>query len=136
MDGPEGEEIFVGDIAGAAEGVYIQAEGEYTHHPVYDLQFKVTSYEISMPEDIGGIVAFLGSGAIKGIGNALAKRIVKKFGTDTLRIIDEEPERLAEVKGISRERRWKRLPSIITKIAPAEMWLCSFPSSEFPQIWP
>lgn len=101
VDGPEGEEIFVGDIAGAAEGVYIQAEGEYTHHPVYDLQFKVTSYEISMPEDIGGIVAFLGSGAIKGIGNALAKRIVKKFGTDTLRIIDEEPERLAEVKGIS-----------------------------------
>ena len=44
VDGPEGEEIFVGDIAGAAEGVYIQAEGEYTHHPVYDLQFKVTSY--------------------------------------------------------------------------------------------
>ncbi len=97
----EGDDIFVGNIPGVAEGMYIQADGEYVHHPQYDIQFKVNSSELSMPSDIDGIVRFLGSGMIKGIGEALAKRIVKKFREDTLRIIDEEPERLAEVKGIS-----------------------------------
>ena len=97
----EGDEIFVGNVPGAAEGMYIQAEGEYVHHPQYDIQFKVNECELSMPSDTEGIARFLGSGIIKGIGDALAKRIVKKFGDDTLRIIDEEPERLAEVKGIS-----------------------------------
>lgn len=97
----EGDEIFVGNVPGVAEGMYIQAEGEYVHHPQYDIQFKVITAELSMPSDIEGITRFLGSGIIKGIGEALAKRIVKKFGDDTLRIIDEEPERLAEVRGIS-----------------------------------
>lgn len=97
----EGDEIFVGNVPGAAEGMYIQADGEYVHHPQYDIQFKVTEAELSMPSDTEGITRFLGSGIIKGIGEALAKRIVKKFGDDTLRIIDEEPERLAEVRGIS-----------------------------------
>lgn len=97
----DGDEIFVGNVPGAAEGMYIQAEGEYVHHPQYDLQFKVSGCELSMPDDTEGITRFLGSGIIKGIGEALAKRIVKKFQGDTLRIIEEEPERLAEVKGIS-----------------------------------
>ena len=97
----EGDEIFVGNVPGVAEGMYIQADGEYVHHPQYDIQFKVVTAELSMPSDIEGITRFLGSGIIKGIGEALAKRIVKKFGDDTLRIIDEEPERLAEVRGIS-----------------------------------
>ncbi len=97
----EGDDIFVGNVPGVAEGMYIQAEGEYVHHPQYDIQFKVNSAELSMPSDTEGIVRFLGSGIIKGIGEALAKRMVKKFGDDTLRIIDEEPERLAEVRGIS-----------------------------------
>ncbi len=97
----EGDEVFVGTAAGIAEGMYIQADGEYVHHQQYDIQFKMNSFELSMPDDIEGIERFLGSGAIKGIGEALAKRIIKKFKSDTLRIIDEEPERLAEVKGIS-----------------------------------
>lgn len=95
------DDIFVGIIPGVAEGMYIQAEGEYVHHPQYDIQFQVSSAELSMPSDIDGILRFLSSGIIKGIGEALAKRIVKMFGEDTLRIIDEEPERLAEVRGIS-----------------------------------
>ena len=101
VDGPEGDEIFVGSVPGIAEGMYIQAEGEYVHHPQYDIQFKISSAELSMPGDTEGVLRFLASGVIKGVGEALAKRIVKKFGDDTLRIIDEEPERLAEVKGIS-----------------------------------
>ena len=101
VEADDGDEVFVGNVPGVAEGMYIQAEGEYVHHPQYDIQFKVITSELSMPEDTEGIVRFLGSGIIKGIGEALAKRIVKKFGSDTLRIIDEEPERLAEVRGIS-----------------------------------
>ena len=101
VESEQGDDIFVGNIPGVAEGMYIQAEGEYTHHPQYDIQFKVNSAELSMPSDVDGILRFLGSGIIKGIGETLAKRIVKMFGDDTLRIIDEEPERLAEVRGIS-----------------------------------
>ena len=97
----DGDDIMVGNVPGIAEGMYIQAEGEYVHHPQYDLQFKIESFELSMPGDSEGIVRFLGSGIIKGVGESLAKRIVKKFEDDTLRIIEEEPERLAEVKGIS-----------------------------------
>ncbi|MBQ1327431.1 MAG: ATP-dependent RecD-like DNA helicase [Eubacterium sp.] len=100
----DGEEIFVGTLGNVAEGMYIQAEGEFVHHPQYDIQFKFSSYNISMPEDTKGIEKYLGSGIIKGIGEVLAKRIVKKFKLDTLRIIEEEPERLAEVKGISLDK--------------------------------
>ncbi|SEP62383.1 exodeoxyribonuclease V alpha subunit [Lachnospiraceae bacterium NE2001] len=101
VEQPDGDEVAVGDVPGIAEGMYIQAEGEYVHHPQYDLQFKISSCELTMPTDIEGIVRFLGSGIIKGIGEVLAKRIVKKFGEDTLQIIEKEPERLAEVSGIS-----------------------------------
>ena len=97
----EGEEVFVGYFAGIHEGMYIQAEGEYVNHPVYDLQFNVISCELSMPMDLIGIERYLGSGLVKGVGEILAKRIVRIFKEDTLRIMKEEPERLAEVKGIS-----------------------------------
>lgn len=101
-DGGEKEdEVFVGTVAGIAAGLFIQAEGEYVHHPQYDIQFRVDSAHLMMPDDTEGVIRFLGSGIIKGVGEALSKRIVKKFGTDTLRILDEEPERLAEVRGIS-----------------------------------
>ena len=97
----EGEEVFVGNMASGNEGMYIIATGEFVHHPQYDIQFKFTEYEIKLPDDAEGIERYLGSGLIKGIGAVTAKRIVQKFGTDTFRIIDEEPERLAEIKGIS-----------------------------------
>jgi len=97
----DGEEVFVGTFPQISEGLYIVAEGDYVHHPQYDIQFKFTGYEIKMPEDADGIERFLASGLVKGIGEVTAKRIVKKFGADTLRIIEEEPERLAEIKGIS-----------------------------------
>lgn len=85
-------------------GDTIEAEGEYVSHPVYGDQFKVSSYEISVPDDAASMQRYLGSGAIRGIGEALAKRIVSKFGDDTFRIIEEEPERLSEIKGISEKK--------------------------------
>ena len=104
VEGEDGEDIFVGTLHGVSEGIYISAEGEYVNHPQYDLQFKFTSYEIKMPDDMISVERYLGSGIIKGVGEALAKRIVKKFKMDSLRIIEEEPERLAEVKGISERK--------------------------------
>ena len=104
VSGDDGEEIFVGNLFGIGEGLYIIAEGEYVNHPQYDVQFKFTSCEITMPEDVMGIERYLSSGIVKGIGEVLAKKIVKKFKSDTLRIIEEEPERLAEISGISERK--------------------------------
>lgn len=91
----------VGTFPYITEGESIEAEGEYTVHPIYGRQFSVSSYQSVMPEGADAIERYLAGGAIKGIGPALAKRIVKRFKADTFRIMEEEPERLAEVKGIS-----------------------------------
>ena len=101
----EGEEVTcVGMCKGLGQGENISAEGEYIEHPVYGRQFKIQIYETVAPTDRAGMERYLGSGAIRGVGEALAARIVKKFGDDTFRIIEEEPERLAEVKGISERK--------------------------------
>ena len=94
----------VGSFPSITQGASIEATGVYTHHPVYGKQFQISSFVEKMPEDTDGIERYLGSGAIKGIGAALAARIVRRFGEDTLRIVEEEPERLAEVKGISEKK--------------------------------
>ncbi len=101
----EEEEITcVGSFSAISEGENIEVTGEYTTHPTYGKQFKVTAYEIKEPTDELSIERYLGSGAIKGIGTALAARIVRRFKADTFRIIEEEPERLVEVKGISQRK--------------------------------
>lgn len=91
----------VGYLTMINEGEFIQARGNYTEHPVYGEQFIMEAYEIQEPEDAYSIELYLSSGAIKGIGKALAARIVKKFGENTFRVIIEESEKLAQVKGIS-----------------------------------
>ena len=100
----EDEITCVGIFSVIAEGENIEARGEYTEHPTYGQQFKVTSFEEKAPEDEEAIERYLGSGAIKGIGLAMAARIVRRFKEDTFRIIEEEPERLAEIKGISNRK--------------------------------
>ena len=100
VDG-EDEITCVGIFQTADQGETIEAQGEYITHAVYGEQFKIERYKIVPPDDAAGIERYLGSGAVKGVGAALAARIVKKFGADTYRIIEEEPERLAEIKGIS-----------------------------------
>ncbi len=92
---------LVGTFNYINEGEYISAEGEMKLHPSYGEQLLVHSYQIERPEDAKNIEKYLGSGAFKGVGAALAKRIVEKFKGDTLRILEREPERLSEVKGIS-----------------------------------
>ena len=94
----------MGYFAEMAAGSYIEAFGRFTEHASYGKQFKVDRFEHHVPETKETIETYLGSGAIKGIGKALASRIVKYFGEDALRILEEEPERLAEVKGISARR--------------------------------
>ena len=100
----EEELTCVGIFSDIVEGENIEAKGEFIEHPVYGHQFKVSSFEEKAPEDEVAIERYLGSGAIKGIGPAIAGRIIKKFKLDTFRIIEEEPERLSEVKGISEKK--------------------------------
>ena len=98
----EDEVACVGTLYLINPGEYIVFNGDFNVHPTYGLQFKVTSYEETMPEDIDSVERYLGSGAIKGVGPALAARIVRYFGEDTMRILEEEPDELAKVKGISK----------------------------------
>ncbi len=101
MNVEDEEEICVGIFRGVDNGENLEVTGEYVEHPSYGFQFKASSFRVVEPDDLLSMERYLGSGAIKGIGEALAKRIVKRFGKDTFRVIEEEPERLVEVKGIS-----------------------------------
>ena len=94
----------MGNLNFITEGEMLELEGEYVNHSVYGNQLKVSAYRVKEPEDLVSIERYLGSGAIKGIGQTMASRIVKKFREDTFRIIEEEPERLAEIKGISERK--------------------------------
>ncbi len=96
-----GEECLVGVFPSISEGEYIEATGERILHPTYGPQIKVSAYKFIAPDDAASMERYLSSGAVKGIGERLAKRIVAKFGDETFRIMEEEPERLQEVKGIS-----------------------------------
>lgn len=100
----EEEVTCVGLFQMISEGESIEMEGEYIVHPSYGPQLKVEKYQIKAPEDVVSMERYLGSGAIRGIGAALAARIVHRFREDTFRIIEEEPERLAEVRGISERK--------------------------------
>lgn len=92
----------VGNFVSINEGEYVEMSGNYTDHYTYGEQFLVETYEIKEPEDVKAIERYLGSGAIKGVGPVLANRIVKKFSTNTFNIIENEPELLATIKGISK----------------------------------
>ena len=100
----EEELTCVGTFPDVTQGVTIEAEGQFSQHHIYGRQFNIQSYAEKAPEDTQAMERYLGSGAIKGVGAALAARIVRCFGEDTLRIVEEEPERLAEVKGISEKK--------------------------------
>ena len=110
----EEELTCVGSFPAISQGTTIQASGIYTHHPVYGKQFQISSFVEKIPEDTYAMERYLGSGAIKGIGAALAARIVRRFGEDTIRIVEEEPERLAEVKGIS-EKKAREIAAQVTE---------------------
>ena len=112
----ERELTCVGTFPAITQGAAIEASGNYTTHPVYGKQFQIASYVEKMPEDALAMERYLGSGAIKGIGAALAARIVRRFGDDTMRIVEEEPERLAEIKGISEKKAMEIAEQMTEKV--------------------
>ena len=100
----EDELTCVGSFPVVTQGASVELEGNFTQHPVYGKQFQAVRLTEKMPEDALALERYLGSGAIKGIGAALAGRIVRHFGDDTFQIVENEPERLSEVKGISEKK--------------------------------
>ncbi len=104
LNNDDGDLTCVGKFHYIEEGSLMEMTGEYTVHKLYGTQLMVETARICEPEDLVSIERYLGSGAIKGVGASLAGKIVKKFKEDTFRIIEEEPERLAEIKGISERK--------------------------------
>ncbi len=101
----EGEELVcVGSFHTIETGETLELEGNFVEHPLYGMQLKVEKAQRVQPDDETSMVRYLGSGAIKGVGESLAARIVKKFGRDSFRVVEEEPERLVEIKGISERK--------------------------------
>ena len=98
------EETCVGNVPFLNEGEYVCVRGELVTHPIYQEQLKVMSCEVQEPDDELAMLRYLSSGAIAGVRGGLAKRIVDKFGDKTFEIIEKEPERLAEVKGITEKK--------------------------------
>lgn len=101
LNNEDGDTTCMGSFFAISEGENYELDGEFVNHATYGTQYKVSKYEVCEPDDAVSIERYLGSGAINGIGPALAAKIVKKFKGDTFRIIEEEPERLSEIKGIS-----------------------------------
>ena len=97
-------ETCVGSFHVINEGEYIEVSGEYKEHKNYGPQLLVSEYKVIQPEDEISIIRYLSSGVIKGIRESTATKIVNRFGKDTFRIMEEEPERLAEIRGISEKK--------------------------------
>jgi exodeoxyribonuclease V alpha subunit len=100
ISNPAAEIIVVGYLAGVSPGEAIKVKGAWQTHPKYGQQFRIHSYEVTLPAAVEGIKAYLASGVIKGIGFSLAERLVTAFGPQTFEIIESTPERLVEVEGI------------------------------------
>ena len=116
----ENEEItIVGYLPFIVEGDNLKVTGNYVEHKEYGTQFKVTTFEKIMPENIEALEKYLASGAIKGIGEATAKRIIKTFGEETIEILKNDPKKLALVKGISEEKAQKISDNFLEN---QEMW--------------
>ncbi|MFC4337202.1 SF1B family DNA helicase RecD2 [Salininema proteolyticum] len=104
VDGSADLVTLVGPLLGAQVGESLSVTGRWTSHPRWGRQFEVWSYRTVLPATVQGIEKYLGSGLIKGIGPKTAERIVEHFGTDTLTVIDEDPERLIEVPTLGPKR--------------------------------
>ena len=109
LDLKAGEELVcvVGQLFSVETGEELKVTGYYQTHPTFGSQFHAQLYERRLPATAGAICKYLSSGVVKGIGPVTARRIVEKFGTDTLKIIEETPERLAEVSGITKAKTQK-----------------------------
>ena len=104
FDTEEEQTTIVGYLPFVASADNLKVIGNFVEHKKYGRQFKVETFEKLMPQTVGALEKYLANGNIKGVGEALAKRIVSRFGEDTIQIIKTEPQRLAEVKGISKAK--------------------------------
>lgn len=105
IEDPSGEPVtIVGIIPFLSEGDKITAHGTWTNHPTYGRQFKAESFEKTLPAEEGDILRYLASGSIKGIGPKTAQKIVEQFGTDSFSVIEEHPEWLSEIPGITKKK--------------------------------
>ena len=102
--GGQEQVTVVGNLPEVNPGESLRLEGTWSNHPTYGRQFRAEQCEQVLPADAEGIRRYLGSGLIKGVGPATAARIVQRFGTDTLRVLDEEPQRLREALGVGPKR--------------------------------
>lgn len=110
-----GLQTCVGILHAVGEGEKVKLKGEYVVHPAYGEQFSINEYEVIEATDEESVRRYLSSGAIKGIGSALAERIISMFGEDTFRVMEEEPELLSRVKGISARKAQEIAAQIIEK---------------------
>ena len=104
FDTEEEQTTIVGYMPFVSSADNLKIIGNFVEHKKYGRQFKVETFEKLMPQTVGALEKYLANGNIKGVGEALAKRIVSRFGEDTIQVIKTEPERLAEVKGISKAK--------------------------------
>ena len=104
VDGEDEPITVVGCIPCAAAGEGMTVTGVWVNHPVHGPQLSAESVERRLPQEEEDIVSYLSSGILKGIGPATAQRLVERFGTDTLRVLEEEPERLKTIKGITAKK--------------------------------
>ena len=104
FDTEEEQTTIVGYLPFVGSGDNLKVIGNFVEHKKYGRQFKVETFEKLMPQTVGALEKYLANGNIKGVGEALAKRIVSRFGEDTINVFKTEPERLAEVKGISKAK--------------------------------
>ena len=105
LDGGEGQTLtVVGCMPGVAPGEGIAVEGTWTRHASYGEQFKAEAVERRTPAGTKAIFDYLSSGAVKGIGAATARRMVEEFGEETLTVLEEHPERLTQIRGITRKK--------------------------------
>lgn len=104
LETQESDLVAVGTLPLVSEGETLELEGDYTEHKTYGRQFAVTSFRSRMPADETAVLRYLSSGIVKGVREKTAKTLVSVFGPDTLDILENEPERVCTVKGISRQR--------------------------------
>ena len=100
-----GEEFtLVGEMPGVSPGEYLSVQGRWVRHATYGAQFKAEIVERRLPQSLKEVFHYLASGAVKGVGKSTARRLVEEFGEDALRVMEEEPEKLASIKGITPKR--------------------------------
>lgn len=101
-----GQELVtvVGSLPWVSVGEVLRVMGKWTKHPTFGMQFKAEGFERYKPETSSAMLKYLSSGAVKGIGPSTAARIVETFGDNTLKILEEEPERLSVIKGLQEQR--------------------------------